>query len=49
VTLVPLSGAGTPATVAANMGSGLFGWRCGLEADGTTLNMKYLPGSCRGS
>jgi type IV pilus assembly protein PilA len=32
-----------------NMGSGLFGWRCGNETpDGTTVSMKYLPGSCRG-
>jgi type IV pilus assembly protein PilA len=26
----------------------LFGWRCGLTADGTTVSPKYLPGSCRG-
>jgi len=28
------------------MGSGLYGWLCG--STGTTLNTKYLPGSCRG-
>ena len=49
VTLVPLSAANTPATAAANMGSGLWGWRCGATADGTDVNLKYLPGSCRGS
>jgi type IV pilus assembly protein PilA len=50
ITLVPLVvDASTPATT-ANMGSGLFGWRCGNSPDdGTTLSAKYLPGSCRGS
>ena len=54
VTLVPLANATTAAITAtpptaSNMGAGLFGWRCGLASDGTTLNSKYLPGSCRGS
>jgi len=50
VTLVPLVvNATTPATVALNMGEGLFGWRCGNTTDGTTLAAKYLPGSCRGA
>ena len=49
VTLVPMANATTAATAAANMGAGLFGWRCGLLADGTTVNHKYLPGSCRGT
>jgi type IV pilus assembly protein PilA len=49
VTLTPLAGnATTVATAAANMGGGLFGWRCGAAADGTNVNLKYLPGSCRG-
>jgi type IV pilus assembly protein PilA len=30
------------------MGAGLWGWRCGSSTDGTNLNSKYLPGSCRG-
>jgi type IV pilus assembly protein PilA len=48
VTLVPLSGAGAPA-VGTNAGSvTLWGWRCGSTSDGTTVNPKYLPGSCRG-
>jgi len=49
VTLVPLIDANTPASVASNLGSGLFGWRCGATADGTNLLPKYLPGSCRGT
>ncbi len=51
VTLVPLANGSTPAFTAAppapsNMGQGLFGWVCG--STGTTLDKKYLPGSCRG-
>lgn len=49
VTLVPLANGSTPATTALNMGQGLFGWRCGSTADGTSVAAKYLPGSCRGS
>ena len=54
VTLVPLVGdANTVAKATGspnNMGSGLFGWRCGNSTtDGTNLNPKYLPGSCRGT
>ena len=48
VSLAPLSGSGALATWAVNSGSGLFGWRCGSSTDGTTVNTKYLPGSCRG-
>src|SRR5207302_6409570 len=43
VTLVPLIDANTPASVASNLGSGLFGWRCGAAADGTDLAPRYLP------
>jgi type IV pilus assembly protein PilA len=49
VSLVPMIDGSTAATVAADMGKGLHGWRCGLPADGTTVSSKYLPGSCRGS
>ncbi|MDD0810931.1 pilin [Curvibacter sp. RS43] len=49
ITLVPLSAAGTAATVSANLGSALYGWRCGAQGDGTDLPAKYLPGSCRGN
>ena len=48
VTLTPLSTATTPAVFAPNSSQTLFGWRCGLSADGTSVSQKYLPGSCRG-
>ena len=48
VTLVPLSTSTAPAAFTANQSQTLFGWRCGLAADGTTVSPKYLPGSCRG-
>jgi type IV pilus assembly protein PilA len=47
VTLTPLNSSGTPASSATDMGKGLSGWNCG--GTGTTVNKKYLPGSCRGS
>jgi type IV pilus assembly protein PilA len=46
VTLTPLSKANTPAASATDMGVGLFGWICG--STGSTVDKKYLPGSCRG-
>jgi len=46
VTLQPMNG-GAIATV-ANLGQSVTGWRCGNTTDGTTINQKYLPGSCRG-
>ena len=48
VSLAPLSSGSTHANWATNSGSGLFGWRCGSSTDGTSVNTKYLPGSCRG-
>jgi type IV pilus assembly protein PilA len=48
VTLLPLISDNTPASAASNMGSSLFGWRCGAAADGTDLPPRYLPSSCRG-
>jgi type IV pilus assembly protein PilA len=48
VTLVPLASSGTAATYSGTAAS-LFGWRCGQSTpDGTTVNPKFLPGSCRG-
>jgi len=48
VTLVPLASAGTPSTYSGTA-QALFGWRCGNSTpDGTTVNPKFLPGSCRG-
>jgi type IV pilus assembly protein PilA len=49
VTITPMASATVAATAPANMGFGLFGWRCGSTGDGTTLSAKYLPGSCRGN
>ena len=52
VTLVPLKnpgGAGLQAMSSTDVGGmTVFGWRCGNNNDGTNLNQKFLPGSCRG-
>jgi type IV pilus assembly protein PilA len=48
VTLVPLSTTVAPSVMTGATSQQLFGWRCGLTADGTTVPKKYLPGSCRG-
>jgi type IV pilus assembly protein PilA len=48
VTLTPMSTASVLATMTAGNSQTLFGWRCGSSTDGTTVNPKYLPGSCRG-
>ena len=48
VSLVPLSDATTTAVMTAATSQTLYGWRCGLAGDGTTVSPKYLPGSCRG-
>ena len=46
ITLVPFNGAGTPATVPADMGTAVRSWVCG--GTGTTTAARYLPGTCRG-
>jgi type IV pilus assembly protein PilA len=46
ITLIPLNAAGVPATVAADMGQAVRTWVCG--GTGTTANLSYLPGTCRG-
>ena len=48
VTLVPLSTSVAPSVMTGGSSQTLFGWRCGSTADGTTVPLKYLPGSCRG-
>lgn len=48
LTLVPMISE-TAALTAADGGKIINGWRCGLEADGTTIPTKYLPASCRGT
>jgi len=47
VTLFPLNSAGAPADTTKDMGKGISGWTCG--GTGTSVNKKYLPGSCRGT
>jgi type IV pilus assembly protein PilA len=49
VTLTPMASMEDPANVASDIGNGLFGWRCGSAADGTDVDIKYLPSSCRSS
>jgi type IV pilus assembly protein PilA len=46
VTLTPLAKANTPANSATDMGVGIYGWICG--STGSTVDKKFLPGSCRG-
>jgi type IV pilus assembly protein PilA len=48
LTLTPLKDSST-AAASGDVGKALFGWRCGSTADGTTIEAKYLPGSCRGN
>ena len=48
VTLVPLKDASGNAFAATDTGLTIYKWRCGLPADGTDIDAKYLPGSCRG-
>lgn len=45
ITLAPLDSSGNLMT---EVGMGVSRWRCGYPGDGTDLNQKYLPGSCRG-
>jgi len=48
VTLVPLKDQTNPLVAADVGGTTVFAWRCGASGDGTNLNPKFLPGSCRG-
>ncbi len=48
VTLAPLSTATILSTMSAGASQTLYGWRCGNTTDGTSVPLKYLPGSCRG-
>ncbi len=49
VTLVPLNSSNAALAFPTNAPTQVYAWRCGLAGDGTTVNPKYLPGSCRGS
>src|SRR5712691_10160491 len=44
VTLIPLSTSVVTATMTAGTSQTLYGWRCGLVTDLTTVSPKYLPG-----
>jgi type IV pilus assembly protein PilA len=53
VSLLPLANATTAAVFTTGNSQSLFGWQCGgssaaTPAGATTVNRKYLPGSCRG-
>ncbi|HKW38851.1 MAG TPA: pilin [Burkholderiales bacterium] len=48
VTLQPMKDLTTKLTVADVGGVTVYAWRCGSTLDGTNLNPKFLPGSCRG-
>lgn len=48
LTMRPLKDATTAASYATDLGTALFGWRCGSTTDGTTIPAKFLPASCRG-
>ena len=45
-TLIPMNGP-APAQTSTDFGKGVNGWICG--GTGTTVDKKYLPGSCRGA
>ena len=46
LTLIPNATGTTPMAVASIMGAAVNNWVCG--GAGTTINKKFLPGSCRG-
>jgi len=49
VTLRPMKGSGTADILASgDVGERIYGWRCGLTGDGTDMDIKYLPATCRG-
>lgn len=48
VTMAPMKTATQTATYSSDVGTALFGWRCGNSTDGTDLDAKFLPASCRG-
>lgn len=48
LTLVPYANDTTKLTK-ADVGKNIYKWVCGSITDGTTIEQKYLPGSCRGA
>lgn len=49
VTLTPMFDPSTPFVFATHIGGRVHSWRCGNAGDGTTVSIKFLPGSCRGN
>ena len=47
ISMTPINSAGQPMND-TDIGSPVRRWRCGLPADGTDLNVNFLPSSCRG-
>jgi type IV pilus assembly protein PilA len=47
ILLEPMDNDGT-AMAAADIGKAVFRWQCGRNAGATSIESKYLPGSCRG-
>ena len=48
LTLVPIQTGTTALVGTTDGGKTIQGWRCGNTTDGTTIEAKYLPASCRG-
>ena len=48
VTLKPVKDAANTAFASTDVSLTVYKWICGAVADGTTIDPKYLPGSCRG-
>lgn len=49
LTLVPIQTDTTPLVGTTDGGKTIAGWRCGAATDGTTIPVKYLPSSCKGT
>jgi len=49
LTLVPIQTGTTAVVGTTDGGKTIAGWRCGATGDGTTIDPKYLPASCRGT
>jgi type IV pilus assembly protein PilA len=47
LTLVPYKDATTKLTN-SDVGGAIYKWICGSSTENTTIDQKYLPGSCRG-
>jgi type IV pilus assembly protein PilA len=47
VTMLPYNAAKKAASIDVDYGTQIYGWSCG-DSGATTLDAKFLPGSCRG-